>query len=70
VSIIFYYYIQGYAVGKKHQANVRDHLQEKEYLLKLGQGDLVSGVHQIVKELAHTQNVAKLDVAKSNLRRK
>lgn len=48
-------------MGKKHQANVRDHVQEKEYLLKLGQGDLVSGVHQIVKELAQTQHVVKLN---------
>lgn len=48
-------------MGKKHQVNVRDHVQEKEYLLKLGQGDLVSGVQQIVKQLAQTQKVAKMD---------
>lgn len=42
-------------------------MQEKEYLLRLGHGDLVSGVHQIVKELAQTQKVAKMEVDKKNL---
>ena len=37
---------------RKHEIEVRDHSKEREWLLEMGSGSLVSGVQQLVQQAA------------------
>lgn len=43
-------------MGKKNDDDVRDHNQERDWLLKLGHGNLVDGVDQLLQQLANSKN--------------
>lgn len=45
-------------MGKKQKEDVRDHSHEREWLLQLGQGNLVSGVDQLLQQMANNKNAS------------
>lgn len=40
---------------KKSDANVREHSEEREWLLNLGQGNLIAGVQNLLQQMAEEQ---------------
>ena len=41
---------------KKKKINVREHSEEREWLIDLGEGNLVAGVQQLVQQMEEHQS--------------
>jgi hypothetical protein len=57
-------------MGKAKNSEVRGHSQEKEWLLNLGNGDIVEGAQSLIRQLRTDQTAKQTDKGKAEKAKK